>query len=125
MGYRIIKAGREKARSTLDMHNRARYRCKRMAIFQTAPYRNATAIANHIATIILKTDEGSMALAALVRQWYELECVKREWRGLPRLSTTSMKELLEAKRASMKEATTTLDVCTEVEEPTVTAPPTP
>lgn len=79
-------------------------------------------------------EEGGIALAQLARAWIEAEHLKREMRGLPRLSTHSLRELTEAKRAAMKSITTNATAYEEIhDEPTkesinpktVTTPPAP
>lgn len=105
-----------------------------MAIYQSVPYRNATTIANKLMALILTAEEPSMAVANMARTWLEVEQLKREWRGLPRLKPASAKELFDAKRSAAKHAEPTdafieLDAApTEPTTPqpaTVTAPPTP
>jgi hypothetical protein len=70
-------------------------------------YRNATAIANHLMTLILASNACSVDLAGVVREWRELENIKREWRGMPRLSVHSLKEIAAAKREEMKTVSAT------------------
>lgn len=103
--------------------------------FTAEPYRNATTLSKHIFSLIMSCKEPCKEAALLMREWRETEQMKREWRGLPRLATTSMRELVAAKREQAKTIeVTTLDPFTEpsptvskesiIEPQTVTAPPT-
>ena len=92
--------------------------------YMSEPYRNATAIANHLMDLILTSKADSRTCSFLVREWREIEQMKREWRGLPRLSPVSVKELMDTKSRRLKEAAT-IEVCTEADDLPVTAPPTP
>jgi hypothetical protein len=104
-----------------------------MPAYTNLPYRNATKLANSLMLRILTTGDDKAA-ALLMREWRETEQVKREWRGLPRLSPASMKEIIDFKRAAMKTVTATTfeeihDVPTRegkesISIPTVPTPPT-
>lgn len=96
-----------------------------MAIFQSIPYRNATAIANMLMATIADKETRPSDRAQLARAWLEIEQTKREWRGIPRLSPTSARELLAAKRDQLKLAKTAPSFTDPDDQPTVTAPPTP
>ena len=73
--------------------------------FNSATSRNATTIGNYLMQRIISEKTDGREKALLTREWLNVEFAKREWRGLPRLSAHSMKELAEAKRASMKNVT--------------------
>jgi hypothetical protein len=91
-----------------------------MAYFASIPYRNATAIANHLMSLILVAKPDDRNVALIAREWREIEQMKREWRGLPRLSPIAAKELLALKRARAA----VVEESQPFEElPTVTAPP--
>jgi hypothetical protein len=102
-----------------------------MPAYATLPYRNATKLANHLLAMIVKSaDERGVAL--LAREWLSIEFAKREWRGLPRLSAHSMREILDYKRAAMKNISSTAPRFEEIHDDkeslspsTVPAPPTP
>lgn len=74
-------------------------------------------------------------MALLTREWLNVQFAKREWRGLPRLSAQSAKELFDAKRNSMKNVTSTSAITFEeipthegkesIIPQTVPTPPTP
>jgi hypothetical protein len=41
--------------------------------------------------------------AQCAKEWRELEFAKREWRGLPRLTAHSLKDLMDAKQRAMRQ----------------------
>lgn len=96
----------------------------------TVPYRNASKIANHVMMLILRSEDEKGA-AMLCREWVALEYAKREWRGVPKLSSHSIKELLEAKLSRSKQLNSSNVTVTELDDDkesigqTVPAPPTP
>lgn len=83
--------------------------------------------------LILGSEECSVHVAALVREWQSVENLKREWRGIPRLSPASLREILDAKRTAMKSARTAPTFVEIPDEPgkeslsgqTVPTPPAP
>ena len=77
-----------------------------MKRFTAEPYRNATSLSKHLFSLILACKEPCKEAALLMREWRETEQMKREWRGLPRLSHASVRELMAAKREQAK----TIDV---------------
>ena len=105
-----------------------------MAHYASEPYRNANTLANHIMQMILRSEDERGA-ALLMREWRETEQMKREWRGIPRLSAHSMRELAEAKRNAMKQVSqssatyeeipTTNEGKESISIPTVPTPPAP
>ncbi len=86
-----------------------------MAKYQSAPYRNACKLSEHLLILTTKPTEDLRGVALLAREWRELEQMKREWRGLPRLSPASVRELMNAKRDAMRtiEATSSAPAYTE------------
>lgn len=94
------------------------------------PYRNATMVANLLLKRLqaAETDKDAVALA---RQWSEIENMKREWRGIPRLSSATLSEIAQIKRSKHLEARP-IESFVEIESEegtlnpqTVPAPPTP
>jgi hypothetical protein len=76
--------------------------------YMTEPYRNANKVANILMAAMNQPTDDLKGLASIAREWRETEQMKREWRGLPRLSPASVRELMAAKR----DAARTLDVST-------------
>jgi hypothetical protein len=78
-------------------------------------------------SLILKSQKESMALAAIAREWLEIENTKREWRGVPRLAHHKLKEIIDTKRDAAKQINVATELYSEEPPPTVTAepPPTP
>ena len=72
----------------------------------TEPYRNANKVANRLLALMMTETDDLRGLALIAREWRETEQMKREWRGLPRLAPSTLKELMAAKREQAK----TLDV---------------
>ncbi len=66
------------------------------------PYRNATELGKHLMTLILACKEPCKEAALLMREWRETEQMKRDWRGLPRLAPSTLKEIMAAKREQAK-----------------------
>ncbi len=56
--------------------------------------------------LVLMCKEPCKEAALIMREWREVEQMKRDWRGLPRLAPASMRELMAAKREQAK----TIDV---------------
>jgi len=107
-----------------------------MGNFNSAPYKNATTIGNVLLKRIISGEPEDYDLGILVREWREVEQMKREWRGIPRLSVHKLGELLSAKRDNMRNITSTNAPAYTDESadepsapptpaPTVTTPPTP
>ena len=101
-----------------------------MAWLQT-PARIANDLQKTIALKIKLAKTDDRAIYGLARAWIDFEVLKRELRGIPRLSTITLAELRREARDRAKEITnvasfTELDETKEsIHEPTVTAPPTP
>jgi len=105
--------------------------------YMTEPYRNAVIIANILITRITNERELTENLPDLVREWREVENLKREWRGIPRLGVHKLSEVAAYKRDSLKSAGTSHHAPAYIDEsaeepstpptpaPTVTTPPTP
>lgn len=58
-------------------------------------------------SLILLEHEDDREIAALSRAWVEIENTKREWRGIPKLAVSSLREILEYKRKALKSANAT------------------
>ncbi len=84
---------------------------------RTIPYRNACAVGKLLMDAMSKPTEDLKGLAAIAREWRETEQMKREWRGLPRLASASVREMMAAKRDAMKtiDATSSAPAFTEVD----------
>lgn len=74
-----------------------------MAGYVSIPYRNATQIANRLMHLIITESDDYRGIALLAKEWCNIEQMKREWRGIPRLSHHTMAEVLAAKRANAKQ----------------------
>lgn len=100
----------------------------------TPVYRDACKLGQILVRAIERADITLVSIDKLVCAWVELEAFKREMRGIPRLKVQGIKELNEARLASLKQLTTQpAAIFTEIEpskeslsQPApVTAPPAP
>jgi len=131
MGYWIIKSGIQKARRTQTIDSRTNPRHSHPMAYMNQNYRDANVIAKYLKERIICDSVSDKDRALMAAQWNGLQQLKRLMRGLPPLKAVSLKEVMDAKKSSMKEAAASIDVCTEAETipddstTTVTAPPTP
>jgi hypothetical protein len=94
-----------------------------MVHFNSPVYRDATTICNALLADISSPETEPKDRALLAREWLAIAFAKREWRGLPRLKSHTLREVIDAERAERRNITT--EALTIQETPEAQTVPTP